>query len=144
MEAHPAHSKWILPTLDFIIRILLRHCGCLLWTSPKGSTVSGLEFNIASVSARSVLNDSSFNDLPCVFKRGNKMVNADQIYLSQTSPMWLNAGGFLCQVQYLPGEACDYMHTHHHTPKSIYMYENLYVQIIISNIALYTWKLSSQ
>ena len=48
-------------TLDFIIRILLGHSGSLLCKSPKVSTVSNLEFNIASVSASSVLNDSSFN-----------------------------------------------------------------------------------
>ena len=45
----PAFTNW--PgggntTLDFIVRILLGHNGCSLWTSPKVSTVSGLEFNI--------------------------------------------------------------------------------------------------
>ena len=60
-------------TLDFIVRILLGHSGCSLWTSPKMSTVSALDYNIVSVSASSVLNGSSFNGLPCVLKRDNRM-----------------------------------------------------------------------
>ena len=85
-------------TLDIFARILLGHSGCLLWTSPKLWTVSSLEFNIASVSASGLLIDSTFNDLPCVFKRENRMVPADQIYLSQTPLMWLDAVGFLYQT----------------------------------------------
>ena len=80
-------------TLDFIVRILLRHSGCLLWTSPKVSTPRGLEFNTVSVSASSVINNSSFNDLPCVFKRDNRMVRADWIRLSKNIPYdWLMVG----------------------------------------------------
>ena len=60
-------------TLDLTVRILLGHSGCSLWTSPKMSTVSALDYNIASVSASSVLNDSSFNGLPCGLKRDNRM-----------------------------------------------------------------------
>ena len=85
-------------TLDFIVRILLGYSGCSLWTSPKVSTVSSMEYNIASVSASSVLNDSSFNDLPCVFKRDNRIVCPDWLYLSETPPMCPDAGGFLCQT----------------------------------------------
>ena len=43
-----------------MVRMLLGHIGCLLCTSPSVSTVKGLEFTIVSVSARSVLSDSSF------------------------------------------------------------------------------------
>ena len=49
--------------------MLVGHSGCSLWTFPTVSTVRDLRFNIASVSASSILSDSSFNDLPCVFKR---------------------------------------------------------------------------
>ena len=74
-------------TLDFIVSMLLGHSGCSLWISPKVSTVSGLEFNIALVSASSVLHDSSFNNLLYVFKGDNRMVRADRICLSKTRPM---------------------------------------------------------
>ena len=84
--------------LDVIFRILLVHSDCLVWKSPKVSTVSSLEFKIASVYARSILNDLSFNDPPCVFKRDNRMFCADQICLSQVPPMCLDAVGFLCQT----------------------------------------------
>ena len=47
-------------------------------------------------------------------------------------------------MQSLPWEACHGTDTHQHTPKSIYMYENSYIQISITNIALYAWKLSSK
>ena len=57
-----------------------------------------LEFTIASVSARNVLSDSSFRDLPCVCNKDISIVLADLICLSQTPPIWLNAGGFLCQI----------------------------------------------
>lgn len=37
-------------TFEFIVRMLLGHSGCSLWTAPRVSTARGLEFNIASVS----------------------------------------------------------------------------------------------
>ena len=36
------------------------------------------------------------------------------------------------------------LRTYQHTPKSIFAYENLYVQISIANIESYTQKFSSQ
>ena len=42
------------------------------------------------------------------------------------------------------GEARDRERTRQHMPNSIYVYENSYVQISITNIALYARKLSSQ
>ena len=44
----------------------------------------------------------------------------------------------------LPGEVYNHMCTHQHMSKSIYAYKNLYVQISITNTALYTQKLLSQ
>ena len=41
-------------------------------------------------------------------------------------------------------EACDRTHMRQHMPKSIYMYENSYVQISITDIASCAQKLSSQ
>ena len=46
--------------------------------------------------------------------------------------------------QSLPGEACDRTRTRQHTPKSIYSYENSYIQISLTNIASHEQKLSSQ
>ena len=47
-------------------------------------------------------------------------------------------------IQSLAGEPWDHTHTHQHTPKSIYEYENSYVQISITNNASYARKLSLQ
>ena len=47
-------------------------------------------------------------------------------------------------VQSLPGGACNCTCTCQHMPESIYGYENLYVEICITNIASYVRKLSSQ
>ena len=91
-------TRWWQTTLDFMVRMLLGHIGCSLCTSPNVSTVKGLEFTIASVSARSVLSDSSFRDLLCVCNKDIGMVHADRICLSQTPPIWLDAWGFLCQL----------------------------------------------
>ena len=66
-------------TLDLIASMLLGHSGCSHWISPEVSTFSVLEFNIASVSASSFLNDLTFNDIPCVFTRDSRMIRADQI-----------------------------------------------------------------
>ena len=49
-------------TLVLMVKMLFGLNGCSLLTSPKVSTVNGLEFNIAPVSANSVLKDSSFNN----------------------------------------------------------------------------------
>ena len=46
--------------------------------------------------------------------------------------------------QSLPEEVCDCTCACQHTPKSVYVYENLYVQISVTNIASYGQKLSSQ
>ena len=46
--------------------------------------------------------------------------------------------------QSLPGEECNRTRTRQHTPKSIYAYENSYIQISITKIASYARKLSSQ
>ena len=73
----------------FMVKMLFGLNGCLPLTLPKASTVNGLEFNIASVSTNSVLNDLSFKLLP--------FVTNNDIYLSQTPPKWLATGGFLCQ-----------------------------------------------
>ena len=62
-------------TLVVIVKILFGLNGCSLLTSPKVSTVKGPEFDIASVSASSVLNDSSFKLLPCVTNNNNRMLN---------------------------------------------------------------------
>ena len=64
-----AFTKWPgggKTTLEFMVRMLLGHIGCSLYTSPNVSTIKGIEFTITSVSVRSVLRDSSFRDLPCV------------------------------------------------------------------------------
>ena len=66
--------------------MLLGHIGCSLCTFAKVSTVKGLEFTIASVSAKSVLSDLSFRDLPCVCNKDISIVCADGICLSQTPP----------------------------------------------------------
>ena len=46
--------------------MLFRHIRFSLLTSPKFSTINGLEFNFALVSANNVLQDSSFKILPYV------------------------------------------------------------------------------
>ena len=81
-----------------MVNILLGHIGCLLCTSPNISTIKGLECTIASVPTRSVLSDSSFRDQPSVCNKDISIVHANQICLSQTPPMWLDAGGLLCQL----------------------------------------------
>ena len=96
-----AFTKWPgsgKTTLDFIVRMLLGHTGCSLCTSSNISTVKGLEFTIASVSARSVFSDSWFRDLPCVSNKNISIVCDDRICLSQTPTIWLHAGGFLYQL----------------------------------------------
>ena len=85
-------------TLVFMVKMLFGLNGCSLLTSPKVSTVNGLEFNIASVSANSVLNHSSFKLLPRVTNNDIRMFRAERICLSQTPPIWLSAGEFLCQM----------------------------------------------
>ena len=95
-----AFTKWPgggKTTLEFMVRMLLGHIGCSLYISPNVSTVKGIEFAITSVTVRSVLRDSSFRDL-CVCKKYIIIVRVDQICLSQTPPIWLDAGGFLCQL----------------------------------------------
>ena len=94
-----AFTKWPCgdkTTLNFMVTMLLGHIVCSLCTSPNVSTVKGLEFTIASVSARSVVSHSSFRDLPCVCNKDISIVRAYRICLSQTPPIWLHAGGFLC------------------------------------------------
>ena len=73
-------------TLDIMVRMLLGHIGCSLCTSPSVSTVKDLEITIASVSARSVLSDSSFRGLPCLCNNDISIVRADRICLSKTPP----------------------------------------------------------
>ena len=85
-------------TLDFMVKMLLGHIGCLLCTSPNISTIKGLEFTIASVSSRIALSDSSFRDLLCVCNKDISIVCANRICLSQTPLIWLDAGGFLWQL----------------------------------------------
>ena len=79
----PSNPEFICTVMDAppssSAKFMLRHSGCSHWISPELSTFSVLEFYIASVSASSVLNDLSFNDLPCVFTRDSRMVRADQI-----------------------------------------------------------------
>ena len=96
-----AFTKWLgggKATLDFMVRKFLVHIGSLLCTSIGVSTVEDLKFAIASVSARSVLSDSSFRDLPCVCNKYISIVHVDRICLSQTNAICLDAGGFLCQL----------------------------------------------
>ena len=91
-----AFTKWPgggKTTLDFMVRMLLGRIGCLLCTSPYVSTAKGLEFTITSVSARSVLIDSLFRDLPCVCNKDISIVRANRICLSQTSPYGSMQGG---------------------------------------------------
>ena len=84
------------------------HCQDIAWTVvvclghlPKCQESPA--WSLASVFASSVLNDSSFNNLPHVFKRDNRMIRPDWICLSQMPPMWLDDGGFLCQMmQFAP------------------------------------------
>ena len=46
------------------------------------------------------------------------------------------------EIQALPGQACDRTRTRQLTLKSIYAYDNSYVQTSITNIASYARKLS--
>ena len=68
------------------------HCQDIAWTVvvclghlPKCQESPA--WSLASVFASSVLNDSSFNNLPHVFKRDNRMIRPDWICLSQMPPM---------------------------------------------------------
>ena len=81
-------------TLVFMVKMLFGLNGCSLLTSPKVSIVNGLEFNIASVSANSVLKDSSFKLLPCVTNNDIRMFCAEQIYIFQTPPYDMLQEGF--------------------------------------------------
>ena len=91
-----AFTKWSdggKTILEFLVRMLLGHIGCLLCTSPNVSTVKVLEFIIVSASASSVLIDSSFRGLPCLCNKDISIVRADRIYLYQTPTIWLDVGG---------------------------------------------------
>ena len=74
--------------------MLFLHIGCL--TSSKVLKVNDLEYNIVSVSANIVLKYSSFNILPCLTRSDNRVSSTEWIFLYQTPPMWIAAGGFLC------------------------------------------------
>ena len=74
-------------TLAFMVNMLLGLNGCSFLTSPKVSTVNGLEFKIASVPANSLLKDSSFQLLPFVTNNDIRMFRAERICVSQTSPI---------------------------------------------------------
>ena len=80
-------------TLDFMVRMLFGHIGCSPCTSPNLFTFKCLEFEIASVFARSVFSDSLFRDLQCVCNKDISIVRADQIFVFQTPPIWLSAAG---------------------------------------------------
>ena len=51
-----------------------------------------------SVSTRSALSDNSFRDLPYVCNKDISIKRADRICFSQTSPIWLDAVRFMCQL----------------------------------------------
>ena len=74
-------------TLVFMVKMLFGLNGCSLLTSPKVSTVNGLEFNIASVSANSVLNHSSFKLLPRVTNNDIRKFRAENLPLPNSPHM---------------------------------------------------------
>ena len=61
-------------------------------------TVNGHEIRIPSVSASSVSRDSLSGDFPSFERRYDSTAWGDLICLSQTSLMWLAAGGFLIHL----------------------------------------------
>ena len=83
-------------TFDFIVKMLAgANCRKLLgWFII--STVIGQEFRIPSTSVISVRRDSLSRLFPCVFNIDARIARAERICLSQTPPMWLANGGFLC------------------------------------------------
>ena len=80
--------------MDFILSRLTGLSGASLPTSPKVSTVKGLEFTIDSTSVSSVISDSSFKLVPCCFSNADSITRVDFVYRFQTPPMWLLEGGF--------------------------------------------------
>ena len=85
-------------TFDFIVRMFDGARGKSLVGSLIVFTVNGHEIRIPSVSASSVRRDSLSSDFPCFERRDDSIARGDLIRLSQTSPMWLAAGGFLIHL----------------------------------------------
>ena len=70
------------------------------------STVNSHKFRIPSVSATSVSRESSSIDFPCVERRDDSIVRADPICLTQITPMYLAAYGFLIFLIKSPPRLC--------------------------------------
>ena len=84
-------------TLDFVVSRLIGLSATSLPTSPKVSTVKGLEYT-DSTSVNSVIGDSSFKLVPCCFSNADSITRADFIWRSQTPPMWLAERGMFFHV----------------------------------------------
>ena len=85
-------------TFYFMVRMLTGDKGCRLVGSIRTSTVRGLRFKMPSTSVIIVNKDSLSRYSPCVFKSDPRMDLAERICRSQTPPIWLAKGGFLCDL----------------------------------------------
>ena len=85
-------------TFDFMVRIFMGDKGCRL----VGSWVRGLEFKMPSTSVITVNKDLSFRHSPCIFESYPRIALAERICRSQTPPIWLAKGRFLCHLIHSP------------------------------------------
>ena len=96
-------------TFDFIVKMLAGANGWKLLGSFIISTVRGREFRIPSTSVISVRRASLSRLFPWVFNIDARIGYAERICVSQTPPMWLANGGFLCHfIQSLPMPSMNY------------------------------------
>ena len=85
-------------TFYFMVRMLTGDKGCRLVGSIRTSTVRGLGFKMPSTSVIVFNKDSLPKYSPCVFQSDPRMALAERICRSQTLPIWLVKGGFLCDL----------------------------------------------
>ena len=99
LENSPGGGK---TNFDFMVRIFTGDKGCKLVVSLRTSTVRTLEFKMPSTYVITVNKDSLSRHSLCVFKSDPRMAVAEQICHSQTPPIWLAEGGFLCHLTQSP------------------------------------------